>query len=247
MGKEDLVFLTMDSAPTFVPFSVQHLLALLCIATLAAGAVVLGHRVTPSSRNRGALALAVLWGGAELYWVLTSLDACDRIRDCLPLHLCDLSVAMTVLALVTHRQIPFEFAYFFGIGGTLQALFTPDLPFGFPTESYFRFFIGHGGIIISVAYLIAAFSLRPTRASVIRMIAVGYAYILAIGAFNWLADTNYAYICRKPSNPSLFDRLGPWPWYVLLASLIAVANILLLYLPYWWMDRRAKRIQARTE
>ena len=247
MGKEDLQFLTGYDGPAFTAYSVPHILALVSIAAAAALAAFFGARASQRNRRIGAMVLALLWGGLELYWTITSLDTCERTRDCLPLHLCDISAILTVVALATHRQIPFEFIYFFGLGGTLQALFTPDLPFGFPSESFFRFFVSHGGVIVAVAYLIAGFRLRPKPVSVVRTIAIGYGYLVAISLFNWLLGTNYVYTCSKPASATLFDKLGPWPWYVIFASFIAVVNILILYLPYWWLDRRAKRLRPDIE
>lgn len=239
--------LTGFTLPGFERFSFSHLGALFCIAVAVLLAVILGRRTPLRFRRWIGFGLAAAWGSIELYWIADNLGACERTRDCLPLHMCDISVIVGVLALATHWKPAFEFLYFFGLGGTAQALATPDLPFGFPSEPYFQFFVGHGGIIIATAYLIAAFELRPYWLSVRRMILVGYGYLGVISTFNWLAGTNYAYTCRTPPLPTLFDRLGPWPWYVFFASLIAVANILILYLPFWWIDRRNARKQRNRD
>jgi hypothetical integral membrane protein (TIGR02206 family) len=245
MDSTDFNFVSGYSLPAFQRFSIAHCVAVACIFAAALLAAWVGRRLSVVARRRTALVLAVLWGGIELYWILSNMGACERTRDCLPLHMCDLSIIVGVLALATHRQVLFEILYFFGLGGTTQALATPDLPFGFPSEPFFQFFVGHGGIVVSTAYLIGAFSLRPTWLSVRRVIAIGYAYLALIAAFNRVAGTNFAYTRSKPPFGSLFDYLGPWPWYVMIASLIAVLNILVLYLPYWWLDHhRRDRTQA---
>ncbi len=40
---------------------------------------------------------------------------------------------------------------------------------------------------------------------------------------------------------SLLDVLGPWPWYLIPVVLLGILNVLLLYAPFWWADRRRAR------
>jgi len=52
----------------------------------------------------------------------------------LPLQLCDWAMAVIIVALWTGNRRWLEVAYFWGIGGTLQAIITPNLRYGFPTS-----------------------------------------------------------------------------------------------------------------
>jgi hypothetical protein len=36
---------------------------------------------------------------------------------------------------------------------------------------------------------------------------------------------------ERPGTPSIFDDMGPWPWYILSATLLALALFALLDLP----------------
>jgi len=225
----------------FQPYGVAHLITLALVVILSALAIVVGRRLSPRGRFLAATGFALAWGGVELYWIFSTIGICERMRDCLPLHLCDISVFALVLGLLTRNRLAFEFAYFFGIGGTLQALLTPDLSEDFPSPLFIRFFVGHGGIIVGVALLAAAYRMRPSWRSVLRAIGMGLVYCVLIGLFNWIMDTNYGYLCRKPENPSLLDKLGPWPWYIAFAWLIIIANLLILYLPFWAYDAVRKR------
>src|SRR5205814_9744357 len=45
----------------------------------------------------------------------------------LPIQLCDWGMVVVIVAMCTGNQRSFEVAYFWGIGGTLQAVLTPNL------------------------------------------------------------------------------------------------------------------------
>ena len=57
-------------------------------------------------------------------------------------------------------------------------------------------------------------------------------YALAVGGLDAIAGWNYGYLCRKPSEPSLLDFLGPWPWYLLSLEVVAFLMFLVLDLPW---------------
>jgi hypothetical integral membrane protein (TIGR02206 family) len=49
---------------------------------------------------------------------------------------------------------------------------------------------------------------------------------------NALLDANYLYLRAKPPGPSIYDYLGPWPWYVLSAWVLGLVVCVLCYLPF---------------
>jgi Integral membrane protein (intg_mem_TP0381) len=69
------------------------------------------------------------------------------------MHFCDWATIAVVLALCFRWQWSYELAYFWSLGGTLQALLTPDIVTDFPTIWFLVFFIGHGAVIVSVIFL----------------------------------------------------------------------------------------------
>jgi hypothetical integral membrane protein (TIGR02206 family) len=71
----------------------------------------------------------------------------------LPMQMCDWAMVVIIVTLLTRNHRWFEVAYFWGIGGTLQAVLTPNLRYGFPDLRFMSFFVAHSGIIISVVFL----------------------------------------------------------------------------------------------
>ncbi len=56
-----------------------------------------------------------------------------------------------------------------------------------------------------------------------------------------------AWTLGKPPVVSLLDVPGPWPWYLVPVVRLGILNVLLLYAPFWWADRRrARRCNLRA-
>jgi hypothetical integral membrane protein (TIGR02206 family) len=144
--------------------------------------------------------------------------------------------------LVTKNYRIYEFAYFLGIAGAIQALLTPDAgQYGFPHFRAFQVMVSHGSIVTAAIYMTFVEGFRPYWSS-LRRVAIGTnLYVVAIMVVNWLLGSNYLFIARKPDTASLMDVLGPWPWYILSIELIGLTLCLLLYLPYAIRDRWVQR------
>ena len=84
----------------------------------------------------------------------------------IPIHMCNLSTLFIGIFLLTEKRIFFEVSFFWGIGGGINALITPDIPKTFPDPQFILFFIGHGLLIIAIAYACIALKNRPTLSSV---------------------------------------------------------------------------------
>jgi len=231
------------SAPRFVPFSGEHFVAL---AVVVGGSIALavGVRATKSERLdrvvRWVLAVAcVAYEGIEIPWRVIGDIA--PLHLSLPLHLCDVSILIAPVVLLTANRYAFELLYFWGIGGAMQALLTPALLSGFPAPICIVFFLGHGLIIAGALHAAVVMRLRPTPWSIPRVWLITIAYGLLILPLNHLLGSNYLYIMRKPHTPSLLDLMGPWPWYLLTLLAVMIVVLCLCYLPFFVLDRREAR------
>jgi hypothetical integral membrane protein (TIGR02206 family) len=155
----------------------------------------------------------------------------------LPLHLCDAAMILAAVMLVNRNHLLFEITYFWGLGGSLQALLTPDLvDYSFPHFLYIQFFAAHAAIIIAVLYMVFAEDCRPFHISIWKVLAVTNAYMLLVAPINLAVDGNYLFICHKPAGATIMDYLGPWPWYILSLELVAAAVFYICYIPFALKD-----------
>jgi hypothetical integral membrane protein (TIGR02206 family) len=150
----------------------------------------------------------------------------------LPLELCDASLILVILSLFTLKKRVFDLAYFLTLGGATMALITPNLWEPFPSFGAVQFFIAHGLIVGGVLFLIWSRLASPRPGSIGRAMLGLNVVAALVGTFDAIFKTNYMYLRAKPGNASLLDFLGPWPWYIACAELLALAIFGLLYLPY---------------
>jgi len=230
-------------------FGPAHLGALAATVLAAAAIVHIGKRPGMIARPRRlALTLAALLLANEVIWQVYQIGAGTwELTSSLPLHLCDAAIFVSLVALFTERQTVYELAYFWGLGGSVQALLTPALSDTSSPYEFVRFFISHAGILVAVAYLTFVRRLRPRRRSVPRTIGISLIYAAAVAGINGLlpATANYMYLFGKPDSASMLDAFGPWPWYLVPMFGVGVVVIAVLYLPYYISDRRA-RTDGRT-
>ena len=221
------------SAERFVLFGADHLAGL--GAALVASVVLslwLRHASPRTARRiRIGLAACLLLGTAA-YLLVEALAGTLSPRDFLPLHLCDLAVFVAAWALLRRTAIAYELLYFWGLTGTLLALGTPAVWYGFPDWRCMSFFALHGSVVASAAALTLGCGMRPRPGAPLRVLLWTNAYAAVVAVLNLLFDTNYLFLRGKPDTPTLLDAFGPWPWYILTCEAVALVLFLLLDLPF---------------
>jgi hypothetical integral membrane protein (TIGR02206 family) len=177
-------------------FGPAHLWTLTLIA-IVGSIIVLTVRLAgnPAVARSVAFSLAALLvvNAAITYRTRLATDRFD-VSTWLPMHLCDWATIAVVLALCFRWQWSYELAYFWSLGGTLQALLTPDIVTDFPTIWFLVFFIGHGAVIVSVIFLTLALGMRPWPQSVLRAFLWSNVYLLCAWLLDYLFDANYGYL-----------------------------------------------------
>lgn len=151
----------------------------------------------------------------------------------LPFHLCSVATIICAVMLYKNSYDIYKLAYFWGLGGAIPAIITPDLSgYNYPHYVFFKFFILHGLIIVSVIYMTFVHSYKLSLKDFIN--AFIYTNILALVTIpvNVITGGNYLFLCRKPDALTLLDYLGPWPWYIIPMELVVFIMFFMMYLPF---------------
>lgn len=191
---------------------------------------VLSHTALARAAERalGILLLLVVPASVVMHWLYGSLSA----QTCLPLQYCDVAAIAGGLGLCFKKSFWCEVVYFFGLAGTFQGLLTPALQFDYPDPRFFAFFALHGGVTVAAFYVVTGMRMRPRPGAVRRVMTFSLAWYAVTALVNLALGTNYAFQCAKPPGASLFDWLGPPPWYNLSAIGVGLVLYSLLALPF---------------
>jgi len=226
--------------PPFVPFGVDHLAALLVVGAACLGLTILVRRRPQTSRpaRLGLASSIVLLVGFEM--AMAVREGWFDWRLFLPLELCDVALVLAVVALLVPRRPLAEVLYFWTAAGSVLAMLTPIVRWGFPRWEFVLFFALHGLVLAAALVLVFGLGLVPRRGAPWRvfLVTVGWAGIVAVA--NQVLDANYMFLRHKPAVPTLIDWMGPWPVYIVTGAAIALVLFWLLALPF----RRAWREEA---
>jgi hypothetical integral membrane protein (TIGR02206 family) len=180
-----------------------------------------------------ALAVALL-GSVLAYQVVVALRGSYEADFDLPLHLTDAATLVAALALWNPRPLLFELTYFWGLTASLQAVLTPALQanVGFTSFFYWHYFFTHSGVVVAALLLAFGLGLTPRPGAVRRVFFATAAWAAVAAAGNALTGGNYMFLRKRPETASLLDLMGPWPWYIFGAALLALVLFALLDLPF---------------
>lgn len=232
--------------PAFVMFGAAHLV-MLTLAFIAPAFLAFTARHSPSFDRPIRFTLAALLLGGWVCWVCWYLLFWQRgwltLSNGLPLNLCDWAAVALIAALITKRPFAYELGYFWGLGGSLQGLITPDIAYDFPDPKFIFFAINHAGIITALLYL-SFMGQRPRLAALPKVAAATLGYALVAAIADRVLHVNYGFLAAKLANASVLDFLSPWPWYIPELVAIGLLSLLVYYAPFWGIDvwkRRASQ------
>src|SRR6266550_6768611 len=235
----------MNPAHPFQPYGIAHLTVILLTIALPFLFAALVRWTKSSAIERiivGALSLTLVVN----YFVYLSLVrqfGAVSWEQVLPLQLCDWAMVVIIIAMWTCRPRWFEVAYFWGIGGTVQAVLTPNLPYGFPDFRFFSFFISHCGIIIGIIFLMLVHHLRPRAFSIVRVFLWPELYFVITLATDHFTASNYGFLLHKPEAKTLLNILSDYrPLYLFEMHLLALVFFTVLYLPFAIYDLAQRKL-----
>ncbi|GEL76788.1 YwaF family protein [Tenuibacillus multivorans] len=235
---ESLFGFNIEKYP-FELFSFSHFLMIVILLIMAVLMYVFRQSFKEKKTVKYIL-IAVLITSAVSYQLWFLLNGQWDIKINLPLQLCSISLYLCTFMLLSKSYRLFEITFFVSMSGAFLAIVTPELFFGFPHFRFFQFFIAHMVIVLSCLYMLWVEEFRPTFMSVIRSFIVLNVIAVFVFIINKLIGSNYMFLVEKPSNTSIIDYLGPYPWYILSLEAVAFALFILIYLVIYLL-RKNKR------
>ena len=225
--------------------SADHVAALAGTAMLCMALPTLARTRPGAWTGRLSRGLAVaLLASFMAYHLVVLLQGSYQADFDLPLHLTDAATVVAAVALWSYRPLPFELTYFWGLTASLLAVITPGLDSeeGFPSFFYWHYFFTHAGVVVAALLLAFGLGLTARPGAVRRMFLATAVWAAVAAAGNAVTGGNYMFLKERPETASLLDYMGPWPWYIVCAALLAVALFALLDLPF-----RRRRTMARLQ
>ncbi|MGK0187927.1 MAG: putative integral membrane protein (TIGR02206 family) [Verrucomicrobiales bacterium] len=223
----------LATSPEFVRFGSAHITVLVLTVAFTVGMIV-SSRKWKDHRF-------VCYSSAVLAWVLLfshpvkivtlkvmNLSTTDQL---LPLHLCNCVAVLAFVALKFRHQLAAELVYFWGLAATLQAVITPSVQYGFPHPTFFVFFVAHSGVVVAALYLVFGLGMKPRKHAVWRAWGWLQVYVIVAASVNLISGSNYGFLRAKPLGGSLFDVMGPWPYYIIGLELVSLVAFSILYIP----------------
>lgn len=223
----------------FILFSKEHILFMLSIVLIIFLMYFFQENMKENKNfYKGLIILTLIFSEGSLHiWRL--YIGKWSLQTSLPLHLCGISIIITIIMLLTKSCFLFELTYFWGlIGGTI-AIITPALDVNYTHYRFWQFLIAHGAIILGVLFMIWVEDYYITYRSIWKTFIITNFIMVIVAAINILLGANYLYLFAKPlgSSKTLYDFLGPWPWYLVMIEFLAVLIFHLCYIPFYYKNK----------
>lgn len=184
-------------------------------------------------RRLAGVLLAFYAGDLVMKW----REGTFTLDHALPMQLCDWALLTISAALWFRWRTCFEVAYFWGLAGTLQALFTPAIPIDLHWFRKFGFFFIHAGIVVGILHLLVTVRWRPTPRSLLHVVVASEFYLAMALLTNALTGGNYGFLSHKPPTASMLDLFSDnHTLYIVQINLTAFVFFAVLYLPWLIID-----------
>tara|TARA_B100000524_G_scaffold269619_2_gene148320 strand:- start:1795 stop:2514 length:720 start_codon:yes stop_codon:yes gene_type:complete len=193
----------------------------------------IGKKISKKHKEKYAKILAIIMLGFFLtnHLFLFYLGKWDITKE-IPIHLCSITglICCFIMFLPKNkRQFLFEFLFYCGIIGGIQAILTPFIDtYGDHNYFYIQFFFKHAMIIAFPIYLRNNLGMKLTKFSWLKTWMVLNILVLIIIPLNKFLDSNYMYLSEPPGvkNPMV---IGEWPIYIYWWEIFVLILILILF------------------
>ena len=212
----------------------KWMITVACVIGLIFIVLYFGHKISQEKKVKYAKFLAYIMIGFFIvnHLFLLLIGKWELSKE-IPVHLCSISGLICCFIMFipkNKRQFLFEFLFYCGIIGGIQAILTPLVDdYGGYTFFYIQFFFKHAMIIAFPIYLRNELGMKLTKFSWIKTWVVLNIFMFILIPLNNLLGSNYMYVNVPPAvdNPLV---IGEWPTYLYWWELFVLILILVVYL-----------------
>ncbi len=229
---------------TFVNYSLEHGISVLIWLIFGILFIYGSKKYLNQSQQRITLfifGLVVLGGQVMKIMCRYYLGVFDYTVD-LPLHLCNMMPFVIPFALLSNKRLVWAILFFWIMAGTFQALISPTLPHSYPHFEYHRYWIVHAGLVIIALYPIFVNNYRLYLSDALLSAILLNLLGLLMYFIDRVLDANYMYMRDWPPGKTIYNMLGPWPYYNLSLEVVMIVLFGLFLVPFAIMRRRESHL-----
>tara|TARA_B100001113_G_scaffold144538_1_gene118331 strand:+ start:118 stop:855 length:738 start_codon:yes stop_codon:yes gene_type:complete len=212
----------------------KWMITVACVIGLIFIVLYAGHKISQKNKIKYAKFLSYIMIGFFIvnHLFLIFLGKWELSKE-IPVHLCSISGLICCFIMFIpekKRQFLFEFLFYCGIIGGIQAILTPLVDdYGGYKFFYIQFFFKHAMIIAFPIYLRNHLGMKLTKFSWLKTWIVLNILMFLLIPLNNLLGSNYMYVNSPPAvdNPLV---IGEWPTYLYWWELFVLILIIVVYL-----------------
>ncbi|PYZ98280.1 TIGR02206 family membrane protein [Alteribacter lacisalsi] len=214
----------------FMMFTWHHWLMIIILIIGIAGIIIFRRALKDHVSRRWEIGIAITLLLAEAgYHTWLIVTGNWGTHHALPLELCNISLVLIIVILLTRHRATQNIVLFIGIAGALQAIITPVLSYGLPHFRFVHFFYTHILIIWTAVYFAVVRGYRPAFSDVLKAMLFLNLLLPVILLINAQVEGNYWFLAGKPEEGSMLDFLGPHPWYIISLEFVAFGIFTLIW------------------
>ncbi|MBO6574398.1 MAG: TIGR02206 family membrane protein [Rhodothermales bacterium] len=222
------------TGPAFDLFGPAHLTIVGLFALLATAMIVAGRR-GPAERKdlirRTFGALMLLNEAGTHVWKVSY--GTWAVEESLPLQLCGAMAWISGSTLLFGWKKLWPMLYFFGVGGAVQGVITPNATqYGFPHYQMIETIFAHSALVVAGLWVVLVEGYRPTLRQFFTIFLGLNVAALVMYFVNLGLGSNYLFVNAKPPDASIIDAMPEWPYYIPILEVIAFVQFGVLYLPF---------------
>ncbi len=239
----------------FTNFSLAHFLPIIVTALI----IFFIYRFRENIKNmkneivfRYIIAFTLIISEMSYYWRLIAMPSLGpNPVDHLPITVCGWVAVFGSYMVIGKSQTLFDLCYFWALTSSIFALITPTvISYTGPTRfRYYQFWAEHLVCFIAIFYMIFVHKMRPNKKSFLK----AYIGLIILAVIAYFANrligpgANYLFMARPEDTPSILDILPPnFALRLLIMTAAITALFILVYLPWYIKDRKAKKIEKQV-